>query len=129
MNRILPVAFVLLALVACAYKHQPVYGVDKPLPVSAQTLGLNRIESMIIDAGTALAWRFQRAGEGHLIATQQQPKFSAVVDIYFNQQTYKIVKNSTTGLNDQGATIHAHYNIWIQNLERNIDARLAQAQP
>jgi hypothetical protein len=127
MKRIFVVAIAVLALGACAYKNQPVYNVDKPLPASAKSIPLARMEALIMDAGRSLAWQFERIGEGHLKATQQQPKFMAVVDIYFNQQSYKIVKNSTTGLNDQGPTIHSHYNTWIRNLERAIDARLAGA--
>ena len=125
MKRMLLGAFAALVLGACAYKFQPVYNVDKPLP--AQSLSLDRIESLIMEAGSTLNWQFQRAGAGHLKATQQQPKFSALVDIYFDQQHYKIVKNTTTGLNDQGSTIHSHYNMWIRNLENSIDSKLALA--
>lgn len=125
MKRIFVAAFAALVLGACAYKSQPVYNVDKSL--SAQSLSLDRIESLIMEAGSGLNWQFQRVAAGHLKATQQQPKFSAVVDIYFDQQNYKIVKNTTTGLNDQGATIHSHYNTWIRNLEKSIDSKLALA--
>jgi len=125
MKRILLGAFAALVLGACAYKSQPVYDVDKPL--AAQSLSLDRIESLIMEAGSSLNWQFQRAGAGHLKATQQQAKFSALVDIYFDQHSYKIVKNTTTGLNDKGSTIHSHYNTWIRNLEKSIDGKLALA--
>ena len=125
MKRIVSVVFAVLVLGACAYKSQPVYDVDKP--IAAQSLSLDRIESLIIEAGSPLNWQFQRAGAGHLKATQQQPKFAATVDIYFDQQHYKIVKNTTTGLNDKGSTIHSHYNTWIRNLETSIDSKLASA--
>jgi hypothetical protein len=125
MKPILLVVFAVLVLGACAYKSQPVYDVDKPFP--AQSLSLDRIESLIMEAGSTLNWRFERAGAGHLKATQQQPKFAALVDIYFDQQHYKIVKNTTTGLNDRGSTIHTHYNTWIRNLENAIDGKLASA--
>src|SRR5689334_1571257 len=126
MKRIFLFAFAALVLGACAYKSQPVYDVNKPLP--AQSLSLDRIESLIVEAGTPLNWKFQRAGAGHLIATQQQPKFAATVDIYFDEKNYKIVKNTTTGLNDRGSTIHSHYNTWIHNLENSIDGKLASAK-
>src|SRR6478736_2103959 len=125
MKRIVSVVFAVLVLGACAYKSQPVYDVDKP--IAAQSLSLDRIESLIMEAGSTLNWQFQRAGAGHLKATQQQPKFAATVDIYFDQQHYKIVKNTTTGLNDKGSTIHSHYNTWIRNLETSIDSKLASA--
>jgi hypothetical protein len=121
---------VLLAVLlvgACAYKHQPIHDVDKPVPINVQSLPLDRIESLIVEGGTFYKWQFQRLGEGHLVATQKAPKFSATVDIYFSQQRYRIVKNATTGLRDTGSTIHSHYNVWIRNLEQAIDARLSQA--
>jgi len=127
MKRLMTILVAVVALGACAYKHEPIYNVDKPLPPTAQNLPLNRIESLIIEGGTVHQWQFQRSGEGHLVATQRQPKFSAVVDIYFNQQGYRIVKNATTGLRDTGTTIHSHYNVWIHNLEQGIDSRLSQA--
>jgi len=124
-KRIFLVASAALVLAACAHKSQPVYEVNKPLP--AQSLSLDRIEALIIEAGTPLKWQFQRDGAGHLKATQQQPKFAATVDIYFDQQNYKIVKNNAIGLNDRGTTIHSHYNTWIKNLEQSIDSKLASA--
>ena len=102
MKRIFLVAFAALALGACAYKSQPVYDVNKPL--AAQSLSLDRIESLIMEAGTPLNWKFQRAGAGHLVATQQQPKFAATVDIYFDQQNYK-TDNGNLILDCHGLTL------------------------
>jgi hypothetical protein len=125
MKRWLVIVLTALAIGACAYKAQPVYDVDKALPPAAQNLPLDRVESLIMAGGAAYQWEFRRAEAGHLVATQRAPKFEAVVDIYFDQQRYRIVKQSAVGLRDTGTTIHSHYNTWIRNLEKGIDVQLA----
>jgi len=125
MKRFIVLLVAAMLVSSCAYRHQPVYDVNKPLPQAAQSLPLNEIERLIVAGGTFYQCQFQRAGDGHLVATQSQPKYSAIVDIYFTNLNYKITKQSTVGLADQGATIHSHYNVWIRNLEKSIDAQLA----
>jgi len=120
------VALIAVGLAGCANK--PIYNVDNhPIPIAAQKLPLDRIESLIIQAGQSRNWKFQRSGVGHLIATQTEPKFSATVDIYFTQTNYRIIHNSTVGFKEQNGTVHPHYNSWIQYLERDIETYLANA--
>jgi hypothetical protein len=125
MKRLVMMVLVALAIGSCGHREQPVYDVDNPLPLSAQSLSSAQIESRIIEGGAFNQWQFRRVGEGHLVAVHTQPKFSATVDVYFDRQRYKIVKQSTVGFRDTGTTIHEHYNVWIRNLEKGIDIRLA----
>lgn len=125
MKRLVMMVLVALAIGSCARRAQPIYNVDKAFPPSAQSLSSAQIEGMIIEVGTLYHWQLRRDGVGHLIAVQSQPKFSATVDIYFDNQGYKITKQTTVGLRDTGTTIHDHYNFWIRNLESGIDAKLA----
>jgi hypothetical protein len=125
MKRLVMMVLVALAIGSCAYRAQPVYNVDKPLPASAQSLSSAQIESRIIERGAFNQWEFRRAGDGHLVGVHTQPKLSATVDVYFDRQGYKIIKQSTVGFRDTGTTIHDHYNAWIRNLEKGIDIRLA----
>ncbi len=119
---------VLIAGVLTACANQPIYNVDNhSVPFSAQKLPLEKIEMVIIQAGQSRSWKFQRAGTGHLIATQVDPKFSATVDVYFTQQNYRIIHNSTTGLKEQNGTVHSHYNFWVRNLEHDIETYLNNA--
>ncbi len=120
------IATVLIALVvgACAYKHQPIYNVDRSMPAGAATLPMGRIEEVIVSAGQIHNWKFQHIDTGHLIATQSDVKHSAEVDILFDQKSWRIIHRSTTGMADEGGTIHSHYNVWIRNLEKDIDTRL-----
>jgi hypothetical protein len=126
MKRLVVLGLLAGLLVGCA--SQPIYNVQNhPIPVVAQKLPLDRIETVIIQAGQSRNWKFQRAGEGHLIAVQDDPKYSATVDIYFDHRSYRIIKNSTTGMKEKDGTIHPHYNFWIRNLEHDIDTYLANA--
>jgi hypothetical protein len=119
-------AFVAAVLVGCA--NQPIYDVQNhPIPVTAQTMPLDRIEAVIVQAGQSRGWKFQRAGAGHLIAVQTDPKFSATIDIYFDQNNYRIIHKETTGMKEKDGTIHPHYNSWVRYLERDIETYLANA--
>jgi hypothetical protein len=117
-------AFVAAVLVGCANK--PIYNVDEhPIPVTAQSYPSSRVEAIIIQAGQRTNWRFQRIGEGHLVATQfSDARYSATIDIYFNQQSYRITHVSSVGLKEKDGTIHPRYNRWISALEREIEIQL-----
>lgn len=117
---------ILIALSACGMK--PIYNTgEKVIPLSAQQLPLERIENLIILAGQSRGWKFTREGAGHLSAAQEQPKYSAVVDIRFDQKSYRITYRRSVGFSEKSGMIHEHYNFWIRNLESDINARLANA--
>lgn len=119
-------AFVVLAALAItACKGHLVHNPKNTIPASAQGMPLNQIETAIIDAGQFRGWRMERVADGHLVATQRHPKFEAVVDIRFDQQTYEIRHKSSIGLSEQGGTIHSRYNNWVRHLEQDIDQRLS----
>jgi len=113
-------------LAACA--NEPIYNVSAhPVPYAAQRLSMAQIEAAIIEAGQGRGWKFTKIGEGKLHAMQYQPKYSADVEIQFDQKSYTILHRSTRGMKEQGNSIHPHYNFWVRNLESDIDARLANA--
>ncbi|OIR10103.1 hypothetical protein GALL_80310 [mine drainage metagenome] len=116
-----------LALAGCAHKHEPIYNPTDPMPAAAQTLSQDQLEHLIVEAGETRGWRFQHLGPGHLLASQTQPKMSAVVDITFDSKNWSIRYHGSEGLLAQGGTIHGHYNFWIRNLEHSIEARLDTA--
>jgi hypothetical protein len=97
------------------------------MPASAQSLPLDKIETLIVDAGQTRGWQFQRVAAGHLVANQKQEKLAATVDIYFNQKSWQIVYQDSVGMRAMNGTIHDHYNFWIRNLEHDISARLTNA--
>lgn len=119
----------LVLLSACAYKSEPIYNVDDPMPPAARALPLERIEALITVAANSLNWKVQRVEVGHLVATETQPEHSAVIDILFDQTHWRTVYRSSTGMNAGAGTIHDHYNFWIRNLEHATNAALASATP
>lgn len=119
---------VVVGLLVAACSNQPIYNVEnRPIPVALQSASLDRIEALIIEAGQTRGWRFVRQGPGQLAASQVQPKFTANVDIVFDQRSYRITYRSSTGFRERDGTIHGHYNFWIRNLQSDIDTRLANA--
>ncbi len=117
----------LLLLAACA-SSQPIYDVPShPVPTAAQSLSLERIESAIVDAGKTRNWRFERVSLGTLHASQVQQKYSAEVEIVFNAKTFSIRHLSSTGMNETGNMVHPHYNMWVHNLEHDIETYLINA--
>jgi len=124
MKKIVLVALTMLLMVGCVTK--PIQNVEnRPIPLTAQQLSLDQIESLIIAAGQSRGWQFKREAPGHLSASQNNPKYAATVDIRFDQRVYSILHRSTVGLKEKDGTVHTRYNNWILLLQRDIDARLA----
>jgi hypothetical protein len=112
-------------LAACS--AQPIYNsAARPIPIAAQQFPTERIESLIIEAGMSRYWQFTREGPGHLSAVQSRSSSSATVDVYFDQQTYRVAYRSSTGLLEEDGKIN-HYNLWARNLESDIQDRLTSA--
>lgn len=123
MKKIVLVALTLLLTAGCVTK--PIQNVEnRPIPLTAQQLSLDRIETLIIAVGQQRGWQFKREAPGHLSASQIHPKFAATVDIRFDQRVYTIMHRSSSGLKEKDGTIHTRYNNWILLLQRDIDARL-----
>jgi uncharacterized protein YcfL len=115
-----------LLLVGCASK--PMVNVEnRPIPPSAQQMPLDRIEREIIAAGQERSWQIVREAPGHLVATQVRSTYNASVDIRFNQRVYSITHRSSDGMREKDGTIHKRYNLWVKNLQRDIDRHLINA--
>ncbi len=121
----LAVLLTVIMLAGCAYKQQPIYNAVQPVPLSAQSLPLARIEALIIAGAQQRAWRVERVGPGQLRATQVADKFSATVDITFDQRQFRITYRGSSGLMANDGVIHSHYNFWVRNLEADIRNKLA----
>ena len=119
----------LILFAAASCQNAPIHTVENhPVPAVAQKLSLAEMEQAIIQAGSSRGWRFERIGQGSLRATQRHPKgLDAVVDVTFSQTAYNIRLNSTAGLRQRDGTVHPHYNLWVRNLEKDIDNRLYAA--
>lgn len=122
--RLLPLT---LLFAACAYREQPIYNPADPIPPAAQGLPLTRIEAMIAQAGVPHGWTMRHIGPGHIEASHTQDKFAAVADITFDATSWRIEYQSSTGLRAEDGHIHSHYNVWIRNLEHDIQTQLSAA--
>ena len=123
MKKLAIIVLTMLLTASCGTK--PINNVEnRPIPLTAQQMPLERIEALIIAAGQTRAWQFKREAPGYLIASQTMPKYSATVDIRFSQQAYSIMLRSSTGLREKDGTIHSRYNHWVQLLQRDIDTTL-----
>lgn len=118
----------LFAGVAQASRLEPVYNViDHPIPPAAQKLSLDEIGRNIILAGTPRHWRFEPIKPGQMRATYDNGKHAATINIAYSQRSYSITLVSTVNLLQEGNEVHRTYNMWVHNLEKDIDDRFQVA--
>lgn len=119
-------AIVLLAGLVSACVTKPMYQVsNRPVPLTAQNLSMDQIERAILFAGQNRGWRMERVAPGTLRAIQVQQKFSATVDIVYDQKGYSIRPVESSGLRERDGMVHPHYNLWIRNLDNDIQNSLS----
>ncbi len=126
MNLRLPLAIIVVALLVACSPRQIHNTDERPVPLQAQTQSLANLEKAIIEAGAPRGWVFTKAAEGHLLATYARNDWSATVNILFNQKTYRITYNNSVNLKKNGDSIHYNYNRWVNNLDEDIQLKLAQ---
>lgn len=61
-----------------------------------------------------------------LQATINLRKHSATVDIQWDQSSYLITYKDSQNLKFKDAKIHGNYNVWVRNLNLDIQRSLAQ---
>ncbi len=123
------IAIVLLAGLVAGCITKPIYQVsNRPMPYGAQNLSMDQVQRAIVAGVQNRGWRVEPLAPGRLRATQRQEKLSAVVDVVFDQQTFSIIPVSSSGFREgDGTTIHTRYNLWIRNLERDINSAVNAA--
>ncbi|GMG85006.1 hypothetical protein LNKW23_42220 [Paralimibaculum aggregatum] len=129
-TRFAAVAAMTLALALAGCRSAPlldIKGAPYGAATSYQRLSYRDYENAIIRAGTKRNWVFRRIGQGHLEGSLTvRGKHNAVVDIYFDTESFSIIHKASSGLdyNPGQGTIHSNYNAWIQNLENDIRAEV-----
>ncbi len=119
------VAFALL--LGDCLRYEAIYNVDRPMPRSAEHLSPDRMRDLIVDAGRQLQWVMTPVAPGQLEATHDAGQLAATVDIYYAPARLQISLKSSRNLSQTATTIHAHYNLWIRNLEKQIIDNVAAA--
>ncbi len=99
---------------------------DQPVQ---QTLTLAEMEKCIVTAGAELGWTMAKRGDGLIEATLQTRGHTAVVSIPYSTSAYSITyKSSSEGLYaDKDGSIHKIYNVWVNNLDRQIKTNIVNA--
>jgi hypothetical protein len=112
-----------LALIGC--RSAPVYNAtDVPVNASEKATAAD-VKKAIMSAGAALGWQMKGDAPGHIVATLALRKHMAIVDIPYSTNSFSILYKDSTELGYNGSSIHSNYNGWVQNLERQITARLS----
>jgi hypothetical protein len=115
----------LILLAAAACKTETVYDVrDEPVPGPAQGLARDELGRKITEAVASAHWRIDAAEPGRLWATYDVGKHAATVAVAWSERTYSITLASANNLEQHGDQIHRTYNVWVRNLEREINDAL-----
>jgi hypothetical protein len=117
-------ACLLIALPGCR-KLAPVQNFSSPMPLVQKENDKN-IASAIIRAGAMTGWEIVPVRPGLMTGTLAvRGKHTAVVDIAYDKQEYKITYRSSSGLKYDNGRIHPQYNKWVTTLDNNIRREIA----
>ncbi|QJR15719.1 hypothetical protein [Usitatibacter palustris] len=116
---------VVVGLIACTVV--PLNNVENAALVTAsgKTPTATAVRGAIVQAGAGLGWVMTDVKPGVLQATLNLRTHSAVVEIPYTPTSFSIVYKSSTNLDAGNGQIHKNYNGWIQNLQRDIKARVS----
>jgi hypothetical protein len=119
------VAMIVLTMALIGCRTAPVYNVtEAPVNVSDKSTA-DDVKKAILSAGAGLGWQMKEVKPGHIVGSLFVRHHSAVVDIPYSTNSYNITYKDSTELKYDGAKIHGNYNVWIQQLDRAIQARLS----
>ena len=124
-SNILVIVATSLLIVLAGCRATPVFNIDNaPVNVTSKH-SANDIKKVIISSGAALGWQMKAKKKGHIVGTLYLRKHVAVIDIKYSKKAYSITYKDSTNLGYDGTNIHKNYNGWVQNLNRQIQARLS----
>lgn len=131
MKRLLAALFFSLLFVspqaqAAFGRDQPIYNVTEApfVTASGNQPSADKVRAAIIKAASDRNWIARDAGPGHLVATLNVRKHTAIVDIKYTGSSFSITYKDSQMLRHSGTTIHRNYNKWIKLLEQDIRQRL-----
>ena len=99
--------------------------VRTPQTIITQHVTTEQVKDAIINAGQGRDWIMSVAGPGVINATQNIRKHSVTVRINYSERNYSINYVSSVNLLASGGEIHRSYNHWVNNLEKDIQKKLA----
>ncbi|MTD25345.1 hypothetical protein [Erwinia sorbitola] len=119
--RLLPVLLCALALAGCA-RTEPVKNINQTLSISYSD---SQLKSAILDAGRARQWIMQPQQPGVINGHIIQRDHSADIRITYGANHYSINYIGSNNLMARKGEIHRNYNRWVNNLDKDIQLRLA----
>ncbi len=128
MNRkIILVFLALIMTLGMGCRTALVHNVEKsPVSLYGDTQPtLQQIEKAIGTAGARLGWKIKAVSPGVMVGTLHKRTHLAVVDITYNTKEYNITYRNSSNLKYDGTNIHKTYNLWVQNLDKSINAEIS----
>lgn len=113
-----------LALTGCA-RTAPVLNVTKPITASYDS---NQVKNAILEAGLAREWVMTPVAPGIIKGHLEQRGHSADIQVNYSTTSYSINYIGSQNLSAGGGKIHRNYNRWVNNLDHDIQLRLASQQ-
>lgn len=114
----------IVALAGCAAleRTEPV---RTPQTIITQHVTAEQVKDAIINAGQGRDWIISVAGPGVINATQNIRKHSVTVRINYSDKSYSINYISSVNLLASDGEIHRSYNHWVNNLDKDIQKKIA----
>jgi hypothetical protein len=118
-------AILSIGLAACT--TAPINNVqDVPVATAdGKTPSSSAVRGAIVQAATGLGWVVTDVRPGVIGGRLALRGHEAVVEIPYSEKSYSIQYKSSTNLNESDGNIHKNYNGWIQNLQREINAKVS----
>ncbi|MCL2899026.1 hypothetical protein [Brenneria tiliae] len=113
-----------LALTGCA-RTAPVANVTKPITANYSS---DQVRKAILQAGLEREWVMTPVSPGVINGRIDQRGHVADIRINYSPTSYSINYVSSQNLLAIGGKIHRNYNRWINNLDREIQLKLAGQQ-
>lgn len=112
-----------LTLAGCA-RTAPVANVSNPITVQVTS---DQVKKAILQAGLERDWIMTPASPGVINGRINQRGHIADIRINYTQNSYTINYVSSQNLMASEGKIHHNYNRWVNNLDREIQLKLAAA--
>jgi hypothetical protein len=123
-KNILMVVFLLLT--ACgALAWEDIYNA-KDIAIPQSNVEVKEIEKAIVAAGAKRGWVMKKVDEGKMKGTLNIRRHVAVIFVTYNKKTFNIEYADSIKLHydPKVKTIHKNYNLWVKNLENDIQVFL-----
>lgn len=122
--RLLATLLCAFALAGCA-RTEPVKNINQTLNTHYSD---NQLQTAILDAGRARQWVMQPQQPGVITGRIIQRNHSADIRITYGADHYSINYVSSNNLMAGPGEIHRNYNRWVNNLDKDIQLRLASSK-